>query len=175
MAKKETKKDVSVSDENKQIQKSTRGRALSPFEEMEREMEAMFGRFGHGWMRPFRWRGPFWGDMPAHFEGKVPNVDIIERDEEILVRAELPGVDKKDLDVSMSDNTVTIKGRARTEKEEEKGDYFHREVSSGEFSRTVRLPAEIDGEKAEASFKDGLLELTLPKLKKAKRHTIKVE
>lgn len=175
MTSKETKKDVPVSEESKEIRKSTPARALSPFEEMEREMERVFDRFGHGWMHPFRWRGPFWSDSDRFFEERVPRVDVIDRDEDILVRAELPGVDKKDLDVSMTDNTVTIKGSSRSEKKEEEGDYFRREVSSGSFSRTVSLPAEVDGAKSKASFKDGLLELTLPKLEKKKRHTIKVD
>ena len=174
MAKKDVKKDVSVSKEGKQIKKFTPGRALSPFEEMEREMGHMFGRFGQGWLSPFHRGDPFWSDWEASFEGKLPSVDVIDRDEEVLIRAELPGVDKKDLDVSMTDNSVTIKGSTSTEKEEERGDYFRREVSRGEFSRTVSLPAEVDGVKAKASFKNGLLELTIPKTKKTKRHTIKV-
>lgn len=173
MVEKDDKQEVSVSKESKDIQKPAR--PLSMLEEMEREMERVFDRFGGGWMRPFHWERPFWRDLAAPFEGKSPSVDVIERDEEVLVRAELPGVDKSDLDVSMTDNTVTIKGSTRTEEKEEKGDYFRREVSSGTYSRTVTLPAEVDSAKAKASFKDGLLELTLPKTKKAKRRTIKVE
>ena len=65
--------------------------------------------------------------------------------------------------------------RTSAEKKEEKGDYYRREMSKGEFSRTVGLPAEVDGAKAKASFKDGLLELTLPKVKKTTKHKIKVE
>ncbi len=118
---------------------------------------------------------PSWSNLAAPFEGKIPNVDVIERDEEVLVRAELPGVDKKDLEVSLSDNALTIKGSTKTEEKEERGDYYRREVSSGTFSRTVRLPTEVDGDKVQSSFKDGLLELTLPKVKKARRHRIKVE
>ncbi len=175
MAKKDTKKDVPVSKEKREMQKSHRGRRLSPFDEMEREMDRWFGRFGHGWMRPFHWGRPFWSDLEAPFEGMVPSVDVIDRDEEVVVRVELPGVDKKNLEVSLSDDSLTIKGSTKTEQEEEKGDYYHREVSSGSFSRTVRLPAEVDGEKVKSSFKDGILELTLPKVKKAKRQTIKVE
>ena len=169
------KKDVTVSTEDKQVKKVGPRRALSPFEEMEREMEHMFRHFGHGWMQPFRWGAPSWSNLAAPFEGKIPNVDVIERDEEVLVRAELPGVDKKDLEVSLSDNALTIKGSTKTEEKEERGDYYRREVSSGTFSRTVRLPAEVDGDKVQSSFKDGLLELTLPKVKKARRHRIKVE
>ena len=76
---------------------------------------------GQGGLSPFHRGGPFWSDWEASFEGKLPSVDVIDRDEEVLIRAELPGVDKKDLDVSMTDNSVTIKGSTSTEKEEERG------------------------------------------------------
>jgi HSP20 family protein len=100
---------------------------------------------------------------------------VIDRDDEVVVRADLPGVDKKDLEVTLHEDALTIKGSTSSEKEEEKGDYFRREVSSGSFSRSIRLPTAVDGEKVSSSFKDGILELTLPKIKKTKRHTIKVE
>ena len=102
-------------------------------------------------------------------------VDVSETENEFVVRAELPGVDKKDLEVTLSEDALTIKGSTKAEKEEEKGDYYRREVSSGSFSRTIRLPTAVDGDKVTSSFKDGILELTLPKVTKAKRHTIKVE
>lgn len=175
MAKKESKKDLTVSKDEKRMKETTPSSLWDPIDEMEREMEHMFGRFGRGWMRPFRWGAPFWSDFARPFEGKMPSVDVIERDEEVVVRAELPGVEKKDLDVSLSGNVLTIKGSSKHEQEEEKGEYFRREVSSGSYSRSVRLPTEVDGDKVESSFKDGLLELTLPKLKKAKRHRISVE
>jgi HSP20 family protein len=176
MAKKDTKQDISVAKQDKQTKKATTSGALTPIEEMDREMERMFRRFGHhGWMRPFHWGGPFWGQMPLPFEGKVPSVDVIERDEEILVRAELPGVDKKDLEVTLSDTALTIGGSTKTEEKEEKGDYYRREMSTGSFSRTVGLPSEVDGDKVQSSFKDGVLELTLPKVKKTKKQRIEVE
>jgi HSP20 family protein len=109
------------------------------------------------------------------FEGKMPAVDVSDLDDEVVVRAELPGVEKKDVDVSMSDNTVTIKGSTKREEKEEKGDYYRCETTCGAFTRTVALPAEVDGSKAKAKFKDGLLELTLPKMEKSKRRSIEVD
>jgi HSP20 family protein len=106
---------------------------------------------------------------------KVPKVDVVDRENEIVVKAEVPGVEKKDLDISVSDNSVTIKGSTRREEKEEKGDYDRREISVGSFSRTVALPAEVDGNKAKANFKDGVLELTIPKAEKAKRHSVKLD
>lgn len=91
------------------------------------------------------------------------------------MRAEVPGVKKEDLDVSTTDNTVTIKGSTRHEEKEEKGDYYRSEITRGSFSRTVALPSEVDSAKAKARYKDGILELTLPKVNKSKRRTVKVE
>lgn len=147
-------------------------RALSPFEEMDRMFEGMFPR---GWMRPFRWEWPSWAQLPQPFEGKMPRVDVIERDNEIVIRAELPGVNRDDVDVSLTDNTICIKGSTKHEAKEEKGDYYRREISQGEFARTLALPSEVDGTKAKAKFAEGVLEVTAPKIEKAKRRSVKVE
>jgi HSP20 family protein len=160
-------------EETKQeVQKVQPAHTLSPFEEMERLFEGYFPR---GWSRPFHLERPSWGELAAPFEGKMPRVDIVDRDEELVVKAELPGVDKKDLDISVTENAVTIKGSTSHEEKEEKGDYFRSEISRGTYSRTLTLPSDVEADKAKAKFKDGVLELTLPKLKKAKRRTIKVE
>jgi HSP20 family protein len=175
MTTKDTEKEVTVSKEKQEMAKASESRMPTPFEEMEREFERWFGRFGHGWMRPFHWGRPLWSELGMPFEGMTPSVDVIDRDDEVVVRAELPGVDKKDLEVTLSEDALTIKGSTRAEKEQEKGDYYRREVSSGSFSRSIHLPTAVEGDKVSSSFKDGILELTLPKIKKTKRHTIKVE
>ena len=131
--------------------------------------------FRRGFMRPFHWDWPSWSELAAPLEGKLPRMDVIDRAEEIVVRAEVPGVDKDNLEVTFSDNTITIKGSTRHEEKEEKGNYYRCEISQGSFARTVLLPTDVDGSKARASFKDGMLEVTLPKVTPAQRHTIKVE
>lgn len=144
------------------------------FDEFERTMSRMFEDFfPRGWMRPWRFERPLLREF--EFEAWAPKVDLIERDDEIVVRAEVPGVEKKDLDVSLTENTVTLRGQTGREEKEEKGHYYRCEISRGEFIRTVALPADVDTEKAKAEFKDGVLELTLPKVEKAKRRTIKLE
>lgn len=162
-----------MADEKKQeVQRAQPAqRALSPFEEMDRLFESAFPR---SWMRPLRWE---WPDITARsaFEGKMPKVDVVDRQGEVQVKAEIPGVEKKDLEISMTDNTVTIKGSTRHEEKEEKGDYYRREISTGSFSRTVALPSEVDTSRAQAKFKDGILELVIPKNEKAKRRTIQIE
>ena len=155
-----------------ELKKAGPAQALSPFEEMDRLFE---NYFKHGWLHPFRWARPSWDELAIPFEGKMPSVDVVDRDDEVIVKAEVPGVDKKDLDISVTDNTVSIKGSTSHEEKEEKGDYYRREISRGSFSRVVSLPAEVDAAKASSKFKDGVLELTLPKMKKSKRHTVKVE
>ena len=171
----ETKVNVKKA-ENKPAANEPFHALMTPFEELENAFQRAYGHFfPQGWLRPSRWDFPRWSDLPMPFEGKHPKVDVIDHDDKVIVKAELPGVEKKDLDVTMSDNTVTIKGSASHEKEETKGDYYRREMSSGTFSRTVTLPAEVDVDKANATYKDGVLELTLPKLAKAKRHKVTVK
>jgi HSP20 family protein len=146
--------------------------AGGPLEEMERMFGGMFPRAR---VRPLEWEWPSWSEMTSLVEARTPRLDIIERDNEVVVRAELAGVDKKDIDVSVTDSTITIKGCTRRETREEKGDYFRSEITRGSFSRAASLPCEVDGKKASAKFSDGILELTIPKLEASKRHTVKVE
>jgi HSP20 family protein len=151
------------------------GTALSPFEEMDRLFEEFMGqRWPRAWMRPFRWEHPAWADMSTTV-GKVPRVDVIDGDAVITVHAEIPGVKKEDLDVSVNEDTVTIRGRSSHEERSESDSYFRSEIARGEFVRTVALPGAVDASKAKAKVENGVLELTLPKVEKAKRHAIKVE
>jgi HSP20 family protein len=135
------------------------------FGDVERLFDDFFGR---RWLRPFAWERTL-AEMPS-----LPSVDVIDRDNEIVVRAEVPGYKKEDIAVSASNSSLTIKGEMKREEKEEKGDYYRCEISRGAFSRTVGLPAEVDGDKAKAAMKDGVLELTLPKIEKSKRHSIAI-
>ena len=172
MAKKQAKQDVEVSTRKGELAEARPARAMSPFDEMERLFEQFMGG---GWMRPFGRENPLWSEMARAMDIRVPSVDVIDREEEVVVRAEIPGVEKENLEVSLSEDRLTIKGTARQEKEEkEEGEYTRREMSRGSFTRVVTLPANVDGENAKASFKDGVLEMTLPKLKPSKRTRINV-
>ena len=144
---------------------------LSPFEEMDRFFE---GVFPSRWLRPARFEWPAW-DESALSLGHAPSVDVIDRDAELVVRAELPGVDKKDVDISVSDNAVTIKASTKQEQKEEKGDYFRSEIRRGSYARTVPLPVMVDADKAKATFNDGMLELSLPKQEGARKRSVKID
>lgn len=169
-----SKKETTATPAKKEteIEKVTATSALSPFEDFDRMFDEFFSR---GWMTPFRFGHPSWSHLPAPFEGRTPHVDVVDRDNEIFVKAELPGVDKDDVEITMTGNSVTIKGSTKAEEKEEKGNYHRCEISQGSFSRTVSLPDEVDTNKAKAKFKHGVLKLTIPKVKKSKQKNIKVE
>lgn len=167
MAKQEKKEK-----KGKEIEAKSPPKAMTPWEEMDRFFDTVMSR---GWGWPFRMDMPAWNDLMKPFAGKAPRVDVINRENEVLVRAEIPGMEKEDLDVTLTNNTLTIKGETRHEEKTEEGDYVRREISSGSFARTVTLPGDVDGTKAKASFKDGVLELTVPKVAKSKSHSVRVE
>jgi len=173
VAKKPSKKAPVVAGGKKAAAKAVPARAGGPFDEMRRLMERMYDEFlPRGWPQPMRWEWPAWPELP---QMRVPRVNVLDRESEVVVRAEVPGVEKKDLEVTVSENSVTIKGGTRREAKEEKGDYYRREISEASFARTVALPADVDGTRAKADFKDGVLELVIPKHAGAARHSVKVE
>jgi HSP20 family protein len=139
----------------------------APFGDIDRVFEDFLGR---SWLRPFGWERPL-AEMPAF----APSVDVIDREDEVVVRAEVPGFKKEDIEISASGTMLTIKGETKTEEKEEKGDYYRCEISRGAFARTLALPAAVDESKAKAAMKDGMLELTLPKLEKSKRRRITID
>ncbi len=168
MAKSDKKTESGGSDKSMPV--STQRRAATPWDEMDRWLGDMVSR---NWLRPhFEW--PAWTEQHMPFAGRVPNVDLIDRDNELVLKAALPGVDRKDLDVSMTGNAVTIKAATSHEDKEEKGDYYRSEISRGSFSRTVTLPCAVDTAKVKATFQDGMLELTLPKVTQSQRKRIDV-
>jgi len=142
------------------------------FDEMDRAFDALMHR---GWLHPFRELWPEWQPFTTDVEVQMPRVDLVDREAEILVRAEVPGIDKEHLDVDLSGELLTIRGERRKEEKTEEGDVYRAEIARGTFVRTLRLPAEVDAEKVEATFKDGLLEIHLPKLATTKRQRIEVK
>lgn len=140
------------------------------------EMEQVFDNFMRwGWMRPWRWETPSFAETSKALEARAPHVDVINRDGEIVVKAELPGVEKKNVHVSLTDNSVTIQANTSHEEKEEKGDYYRCEILRGNFSRTVPLPAVVDTSKAKANFKHSVLEMVIPKVEVSKRRNITID
>ncbi len=137
----------------------------NPFRALRREMDSLFENFFHGFeMEPFTSRhGAF-----------SPDIDVVESDKEIAVTVELPGMDEKDIDVSLNEDTLTIRGEKKAEKEDKGKDFYRMERSYGSFSRSITLPKEVNTEKVEAQFKKGILTVVLPKTSKAVEETRKI-
>jgi HSP20 family protein len=148
----------------------SRGQLQSYFEDVDQ----WFDELRRQWLQPL-FMGRNWPEPASVFAGRMPRVDVIDRDEEFLVRAELPGVSKDNLELQLQENLLLLRATTRTEEKEEKGQYFRHETSRGEFQRVIRLPGTVDADQARATFKDGILELVLPKQPGAKRRTIAVE
>jgi len=130
-----------------------------------REMDRLFDRFFEAW--PFK--------LPAEGREWAPVVDVSETAKDILVKAEIPGMDPKEIDVSVQGDVLTLRGE-REKEQEERGENFHRvERRYGAFSRSIRLPAEVDVGKVNANYKDGVLKINLPKTKGAAVKKIEVK
>ena len=141
---------------------------LAPFREfdrMRRDMDRLWDSFLEGTPRR---RGEERGEW-------LPSLDVSETKNELVVKAEVPGMDAKDIDISLSDGVLTIKGEKKQEKEEKEADYHLIERSYGAFTRSIQLPKEVQGEKINASYKDGILRITLPKSEEAKKKEIKIK
>jgi HSP20 family protein len=144
-----------------------------PIADMERAFDRFFGR---NWPSLWHRNDVTLFDNMFEFEGlRLPSLDVIDRDADIVVRAEIPGIDKKDLNISLTDNLLCIKGQSSSEKKEEKGDYHRHEISSSSFARSVTLPSAVNSAKTIANLKDGILEITLPKVESSKRKNIAVQ
>jgi len=104
-----------------------------------------------------------------------PAVDIYDSKDSILVKADIPGMKKEEIDVSVHNDCLIIKGEKKQEKEIKEKDFVRTERFYGSFNRTIRLPAEVDAEKVNATYKNGVLELVLPKKEDAKPKQIKIE
>jgi HSP20 family protein len=154
--------------ESQELMKSEPSRAISPFDQMERWFEDIF-------RRPFSLVGPSgWPRMRMSEVEVSPTVDVFEEGDEVVVKAELPGIKKEDIDVNLTDDTVTISGEKKKEDKVEKKGYYRMERSYGSFSRSLRMPAEVQSDKAKAKFKDGVLEIRVPKTEEARKKEKKI-
>jgi HSP20 family protein len=157
-------------------------RPRRPLESLRQEIDQLIEDFGLGtWRLPFR-RSFF--DMDPFRRAKtafsgMPAVDVTKTEKGYKVVAELPGMDEKNIEVKIANGMLTIKGEKQEEKEEEKQNYYVRERSFGSFERTFPVPDGVDLDQVDASFKKGVLTVTLPKTEEAqkakKKITVKAE
>ncbi|GAB4364261.1 MAG: Hsp20/alpha crystallin family protein [Calditrichia bacterium] len=136
------------------------------FLNLRREMNRLFDEFFSD-ITPRRFTEMTWADFPT--------VDVEETDRDVRISAELPGIDEKDIDISISDDVLTLKGEKKQEREEKGSTFYRMERSYGSFRRDIPLPSEVDPDKAEAVFKRGVLTIKVPKKPEAQRRTKKIE
>lgn len=144
----------------------------NPLAELHQEVDRLFDSFMSD-LRPWRSGLRFWDEREGEL---VPKVDVSETDKDIQVTADLPGIDEKDIEVTLSDGVLTIKGERKAEKEEkdEKKSYHRVERSYGLYSRSISLPGEVEEDKVKASFAKGVLTVTMPKSAKARSKVKKI-
>jgi len=168
---------VPVKTETKESERAT-GSAVRPFESLRQEVNRLFDDFYRGyWRLPFGRAlfdaEPLWrGEMAF---GAVPAVDVVETGDAYKVKAELPGLSDKDIDVRFADGVLTIKGEKQEEKEDKSEDYYVSERRYGSFRRSFRVPDGVAADKIEASFKNGVLTVQLPKAAEARKNEKKIE
>lgn len=151
--------------------------AWRPFENLRREVDRLFDDFN---LNPFHlplrrpafdlepfWQADSWVAQPA--------MDLVERDNAFELTAEMPGLDEKNIEVDVANGVLTVKGQKEEDKVEKKEDFRLRERRFGSFVRSVRLPETVDADKIEASFKNGVLKVTLPKKPEAQKPVKKIE
>jgi HSP20 family protein len=154
---------------SKELVRAERPSYLAPFENMERWFE-------EAWQRPFsmmrsflRPEGPV-----GEFETVSPSVDIFDKGNELVLKADLPGMKREDIDIHLADNVLTISGETKKEEKVEKENYYRYERSHGSFFRRFELPYDIDSEHIRAHLEDGVLEITLPRTAEARDKTRKI-
>ena len=138
------------------------------------EMDRLFDRFGFPSLRRVFDMEPSWRPASS-FSFSAPAIDMSEDDKAYKISAELPGIDAKDIDVSLSGDTLMLKGEKRQEKEEKDKNYHFSERSYGSFQRSFQLPLSIDRDKVAADFSKGVLTITLPKTAEAQKPEKKIE
>lgn len=139
-----------------------------PFRDLVSLREAMDRLFEESFVRP-------WGRRLAPTVRATLAVDMYETDEDVVVKAALPGVDPEDVDVSVTGNTLTIEGQTEAEEEVEEENYVCRERTSGAYARSLSLPVTVKADEAEAEYKNGVLTLRLPKVEEVKPKAIEIK
>lgn len=142
-------------------------RYVSPFEDM--------GAWpGEVWEDPFKVVRTMLPAGTMEFETKLPRLDMYTEGDELVVKADIPGIGKDDVHMSISDNVLTISGERKTEEKVEKGEYYSYERSEGSFCRSIGLPFEVDADKTKAHLDNGVLEIRLSRTREAESKSIKI-
>lgn len=141
-----------------------------PLSEMVTLRQAMDRLFEDSFVSPLTWR-----TIGGGGDTVAAPIDVHETPDEIVVTASLPGMTPDDVDITMTGQTLTLKGEFKSDQEEERGQYLYRERRFGSFNRTLQLPVRVEGDRAEASFEHGVLTLRIPKAEDVKPRQIQIK
>jgi HSP20 family protein len=141
-------------------------------------MEEFFGnhfprRWMEGFFEPYAFKRPFWSELGEDLE-VWPKIDVLDKKDAIVVRAEMPGIKKEDLEITIAGDRLTLEAKREYEEKEEKEDFFRSEIAYGRLYRVIPLPVEVKGDEAKAELINGVVEIVLPKVEKITPHTVKV-
>lgn len=137
-----------------------------------RDLEEMGRRFEDDFVRPIV--RAVWDRIPREMKGWTPSIEIFERNDNFEVKVELPDVKQEDIDLSLSDDTLTIKGERSPESGVKDEDYYHSEIVYGSFYRSIGLPSSIDTGNVEAVYEDGILRIILHRAPEAKAKKVNI-
>lgn len=159
----------------KKERETGRGREMRPF---THSMEEFFGnRFPGRWMEgffePLAWRWPFGEGVEERFDA-FPKLDILDKEDALVIRAEMPGIKKDDIEITVAGDRLTLEAKREYKEEEKKDEFYRHELAYGRLYRVVRLPVDIKVDDAKAELKDGILEIRLPKTEATTPYTVKV-
>jgi HSP20 family protein len=168
--------ETTMADVPVEVKKTAPAEAPAPdlWRSFRSEMDRLFDRFGFPSLRRVFDMEPAWRPMSS-FTFSAPAIDMSEDEDSYKISAELPGLDAKDVDVSISGNTLVLKGEKRQEKEEKEKNYYFSERAYGSFQRAFELPGSVDRDKVSADFSKGVLTITLPKTPEAQKQQKKIE
>ena len=136
---------------------------MNPLTKIHNEMDDLFGSFFEDW------------DLPMIRPSRWPVLDIAENENEFIVKAEVPGCKAEDIDISVNNNRLTISGEKKQEQEQKEKGYYHLERSFGSFRREISLGCDVDSSKIDATYKDGILNIKLPKAEKTRPVKVKIK
>ena len=146
-------------------------RDLAPIDEFDSLLDRFFPT---SLLRSFGFRTPALRSL-REMEARIPRIDIVDHEKEVLVKVEVPGFQKDEVEITLNDGLLTIQGQKKEENKVEKGDMVRSEINWNTFSRSLRLPTEVKADEAKAKFENGILEVEIPKIQATARQTIKIQ
>jgi len=177
--------DLVIEKGKKEVAPAQKGEVRAGGREFERMLDRIDQMMGEWWGRPFpslmsslpSLMRPSRALMSEAFSLRAPVVDLFEGEQEVVIKAEVPGMDKGDLKIDLTDSMLMISGEKKKEEDIKEENYTYSERSFGSFSRSLQLPCAVESDKAKATFKNGVLEVKLPKTEEAKkrRTTLKID